>query len=157
MASGILWATAVIEQCKLKSGTPQKHILEAGARLCTIIGGRFVCQITPPHPAGCAMHLGVMSLSCILISSREQSESAQDSDNLREALRYSASMLAELRTSYLTPQKYFELYMQVFDKLTFLEVSERDVLQSSHNSLWGHSSHDRLIGRGVPGVASVSH
>ena len=47
----------------------------------------------------------------------------QDADNLREALRYSASMLAELRTSYLTPQKYFELYMQVFDKLTFLEVT----------------------------------
>lgn len=47
----------------------------------------------------------------------------QDSDNLREALRHSASMLAELRTSFLTPQKYFELYMQVFDKLTYLEVS----------------------------------
>ena len=46
----------------------------------------------------------------------------QDSDNLREALRHSASMLAELRTSFLTPQKYFELYMQVFDKLTYLEV-----------------------------------
>ena len=46
----------------------------------------------------------------------------QDEDNLREALRYSAAMLGELRTSSLTPQKYFELYMQVFDELRHLEV-----------------------------------
>lgn len=47
----------------------------------------------------------------------------QDEDNLREALRYSAAMLGELRTSYLSPQKYYELYMQVFDELGNLEVS----------------------------------
>ncbi len=47
---------------------------------------------------------------------------AQDEDNLREALRFSAAMLGELRTSLLTPQKYFELYMQVFDELRHLEV-----------------------------------
>ena len=46
----------------------------------------------------------------------------QDEDNLREALRYSAAMLGELRTSYLSPQKYYELYMQVFDQLAHLEV-----------------------------------
>lgn len=45
----------------------------------------------------------------------------QDEDNLREALRYSAAMLGELRTSQLTPQKYFELYMHVFDELNNLE------------------------------------
>jgi len=33
---------------------------------------------------------------------------------------------------------------------------ERDLLQSTHISLWEHSSHDRLIGRGVPGVSFVS-
>lgn len=47
----------------------------------------------------------------------------QDDDNLREALRYSAAMLGELRTSQLTPQKYFELYMQTFTELQHLEVS----------------------------------
>ena len=47
---------------------------------------------------------------------------AMDEDNLREALRYSAAMLGELRTSYLSPQKYYELYMQVFDELGNLEV-----------------------------------
>ena len=49
--------------------------------------------------------------------------SMQDEDNLREALRYSAAMLGELRTSLLTPQKYFELYMQASDELRHLEVS----------------------------------
>lgn len=47
---------------------------------------------------------------------------AMDEDNLREALRYSAAMLGELRTSYLSPQRYYELYMQVFDELGNLEV-----------------------------------
>ncbi len=46
----------------------------------------------------------------------------QDDDSLREALRYSAAMLGELRTSLLTPQKYFELYIQAFDELQNLEV-----------------------------------
>ena len=49
----------------------------------------------------------------------------QDEDNLREALRFSAAMLGELRTSLLTPQKYFELYMQASDELRHLEVSTR--------------------------------
>lgn len=51
--------------------------------------------------------------------------SLQDEDNLREALRFSAAMLGELRTSLLTPQKYFELYMQAFDELRHLEVGHR--------------------------------
>ena len=51
--------------------------------------------------------------------------SLQDEDNLREALRFSAAMLGELRTSLLTPQKYFELYMQAFDELRHLEVGQR--------------------------------
>ena len=32
-------------------------------------------------------------------------------------------MLGELRTSQLTPQKYFELYMQTFTELQHLEVN----------------------------------
>ena len=46
----------------------------------------------------------------------------QDEDNLREALRYSAAMLGELRTSLLTPQPYYELYMQATGELQLLEV-----------------------------------
>ena len=33
----------------------------------------------------------------------------QDSNNLRDALKFSAQMLSELRTSKLSPQKYYEL------------------------------------------------
>ncbi|KAK9808922.1 hypothetical protein WJX72_006449 [[Myrmecia] bisecta] len=47
---------------------------------------------------------------------------AVDEDNMREALKYSAGLLVELRTSLLTPQKYFELYMQAFDELRHLEA-----------------------------------
>lgn len=47
----------------------------------------------------------------------------QDEDDLREALRFSAAMLGELRTSQLSPQKYYELYMLVFDQLVQLEVT----------------------------------
>ncbi|XP_056687193.1 vacuolar protein sorting-associated protein 35B [Spinacia oleracea] len=51
---------------------------------------------------------------------------AVDSDNLREALKYSAQMLSELRTSKLSPHKYFELYMRAFDELKKLEIFFKD-------------------------------
>ncbi|XP_048502677.1 vacuolar protein sorting-associated protein 35B isoform X1 [Beta vulgaris subsp. vulgaris] len=51
---------------------------------------------------------------------------AVDSDNLREALKYSAQMLSELRTSKLSPHKYFELYMRAFDELRKLELFFKD-------------------------------
>jgi hypothetical protein len=41
---------------------------------------------------------------------------------MRDALKHAASMLAELRTSQLQPQKYYELYMQAFDQMGNLEV-----------------------------------
>ncbi|XP_022769204.1 vacuolar protein sorting-associated protein 35B-like isoform X4 [Durio zibethinus] len=47
---------------------------------------------------------------------------ALDSNNLREALKYSAQMLSELRTSKLSPHKYYELYMRAFDELRKLEM-----------------------------------
>ena len=59
------------------------------------------------------------------LCSHRTDASLQDEDNLREALRFSAAMLGELRTSLLTPQKYFELYMQAFDELRHLEVGQR--------------------------------
>lgn len=40
---------------------------------------------------------------------------------MQEALRHSAALLGELRTSLLGPQKYYELYMQVNDELRSLE------------------------------------
>ncbi|TMW88113.1 vacuolar protein sorting-associated protein 35B-like isoform X1 [Solanum pennellii] len=51
---------------------------------------------------------------------------ALDSDNLREALKYSALLLSELRTSKLSPHKYYELYMRAFDELRKLEMFFRE-------------------------------
>ncbi|TYJ49165.1 hypothetical protein E1A91_A01G115100v1 [Gossypium mustelinum] len=51
---------------------------------------------------------------------------ALDSNNLREALKYSAQMLSELRTSKLSPRKYYELYMRAFDELKRLELFFKD-------------------------------
>ena len=62
----------------------------------------------------------------------------QDDDNLREALRFSAAMLGELRTSLLTPQKYFELYMQAFDELRHLEVQHSTQPMPENVLLLGH-------------------
>lgn len=47
---------------------------------------------------------------------------ALDENNLREALKHSAAMLGELRTSLLSPQKYYALYMKTFDELRHLEA-----------------------------------
>ncbi|GKV41426.1 hypothetical protein SLEP1_g48963 [Rubroshorea leprosula] len=47
---------------------------------------------------------------------------ALDSNNLRDALKYSAQMLSELRTSKLSPHKYYALYMRAFDELRKLEM-----------------------------------
>lgn len=68
-----------------------------GALCCRCFGGR----VTPPTPLD---------------------HWEQDEDNVKDALRYSAAMLGELRTSSLGPQKYYEMYMQVSDQLHFLTV-----------------------------------
>ncbi|KAL1190085.1 Vacuolar protein sorting-associated protein 35B [Cardamine amara subsp. amara] len=47
---------------------------------------------------------------------------ALDANNLREVLKYSVLMLSELRTSKLSPQKYYDLYMRAFDQLRQLEI-----------------------------------
>ncbi|KAL3341259.1 hypothetical protein AABB24_025683 [Solanum stoloniferum] len=47
---------------------------------------------------------------------------ALDSNDLKDALKYSAQMLSELRTSRLSPHKYYELYMRAFDELRKLEM-----------------------------------
>ncbi|CAL0303507.1 unnamed protein product [Lupinus luteus] len=51
---------------------------------------------------------------------------ALDDSNLRDALKYSALMLSELRTSRLSPHKYYELYMRAFDELRRLEMFFKD-------------------------------
>lgn len=43
-----------------------------------------------------------------------------ETDQIMEALKAASSMLAELRTSSLSPKQYYELYMGVFDSLRYL-------------------------------------
>ncbi|KAK4688331.1 vacuolar protein sorting-associated protein 35, partial [Tremellales sp. Uapishka_1] len=52
-----------------------------------------------------------------------------DTDQIMEALKSASSMLAELRTSSLSPKQYYELYMSVFDSLRFLST----YLYEAHN------------------------
>lgn len=47
---------------------------------------------------------------------------ALDSHNVKEAIRYATSLLAELRTPKLSPRNYYELYMGVTDELRELEL-----------------------------------
>uniref|UniRef100_A0A3N7F007 Vacuolar protein sorting-associated protein 35 n=1 Tax=Populus trichocarpa TaxID=3694 RepID=A0A3N7F007_POPTR len=51
---------------------------------------------------------------------------ALDANNLRDALKCSALMLSELRTSKLSPHKYYDLYMRAFDELRKLEMFFKD-------------------------------
>ncbi|KAM0926758.1 hypothetical protein ACQ4PT_003334 [Festuca glaucescens] len=51
---------------------------------------------------------------------------ALDSNNLKDALKYSAQMLSELRTSRLSPHKYYELYMRAFDEMRKLDMFFRE-------------------------------
>ncbi|CAD5167323.1 unnamed protein product [Musa acuminata subsp. malaccensis] len=51
---------------------------------------------------------------------------ALDSNDLKDALRYSVQMLSELRTSLLSPHKYYELYMRAFDELRKMEMFFRE-------------------------------
>ncbi|XP_028950058.1 vacuolar protein sorting-associated protein 35B isoform X1 [Malus domestica] len=51
---------------------------------------------------------------------------ALDANNLRDALKFSALMLSELRTSRLSPHKYYDLYMRAFDELRRLEMFFKD-------------------------------
>lgn len=46
----------------------------------------------------------------------------QIEDDMKEALRQAAALLAELRSGALGPQKYYELYMQASDEMSRLEV-----------------------------------
>ncbi|XP_042387089.1 vacuolar protein sorting-associated protein 35B-like [Zingiber officinale] len=47
---------------------------------------------------------------------------ALDSKNLKDALKYAGEMLSELRTSSLSPHKYYDLYMRAFDELRKVEM-----------------------------------
>jgi vacuolar protein sorting-associated protein 35 len=60
---------------------------------------------------------------------------ALDDNNLREALKQGSLMLGELRTTALSPQKYYELYMQVWSELHHLESFFADPARHGRTNL----------------------
>lgn len=55
---------------------------------------------------------------------------AIDEGNLKDALKHSAAMLSELRTSQLSPQMYYALYMNACDEMRYLETYFSDLSRS---------------------------
>ena len=55
---------------------------------------------------------------------------AIDEGNLKDALKHSAAMLSELRTSQLSPQMYYALYMTACDEMRYLENFFNDLSKS---------------------------
>lgn len=51
---------------------------------------------------------------------------------LMDALKHASTFLAELRTSLLSPKQYYELYIAVFDALSYLGAYLRDNHSSHH-------------------------
>lgn len=58
-----------------------------------------------------------------------------DAEQLMDALKSASTMLAELRTSSLSPKQYYELYMAVFDALRYLSNYLYDAHQSGKHHL----------------------
>ncbi|EAU93279.2 vacuolar protein sorting-associated protein 35 [Coprinopsis cinerea okayama7 len=56
-------------------------------------------------------------------------------DQLMDALKSASLMLAELRTSSLSPKQYYELYMAIFDALRYLSNYLYDAHTSGRHSL----------------------
>jgi len=46
---------------------------------------------------------------------------SQDNGKLMDALKHSANMVGQLRTSLLSPKNYYVLYISAFDHLRYLE------------------------------------
>ena len=67
----------------------------------------------------------------------------QDDNNLREALKQGSLMLGELRTIALSPQKYYELYMQVWNELRHLPTQLRLSCLSVFECVLGLVHHQR--------------
>ncbi|KAI8818650.1 vacuolar protein sorting-associated protein 35 [Fimicolochytrium jonesii] len=58
-----------------------------------------------------------------------------DAHKLMDALKHCSTMLAELRTSSLTPKNYYELYMAIFDELRHLNTYLYDAHMSHRHHL----------------------
>ncbi|KAI8142409.1 vacuolar protein sorting-associated protein 35 [Fennellomyces sp. T-0311] len=58
-----------------------------------------------------------------------------DNNRLMDGLKHCSNMLAELRTSALTPKNYYELYMAIFDALRHLTIYLTEAHQNNRHHL----------------------
>eukprot|EP01063_Lacrimia_lanifica_P015715 TRINITY_DN22393_c0_g1_i1.p1 TRINITY_DN22393_c0_g1~~TRINITY_DN22393_c0_g1_i1.p1 ORF type:complete len:799 (+),score=374.44 TRINITY_DN22393_c0_g1_i1:47-2443(+) len=65
----------------------------------------------------------------------EKMQEAIEARTLSDVLKHAWSMLAELRTSQLSPQNYYELYIIVFDELQALEAYFRSEIEENDRSV----------------------
>lgn len=59
-------------------------------------------------------------------------KSLETKNKFMDALKHASTFLNELRTSYLTPKQYYELYIMVYDGLEYLSQYLRDTHPNSH-------------------------
>ncbi|RIA86326.1 vacuolar protein sorting-associated protein 35 [Glomus cerebriforme] len=64
-----------------------------------------------------------------------QMKKCLDNSKLMDGLKHCSTMLAELRTSALTPKNYYELYMAIFDALRHLTTYLNDTHSSGKHHL----------------------
>ncbi|KAI8335437.1 vacuolar protein sorting-associated protein 35 [Chlamydoabsidia padenii] len=64
-----------------------------------------------------------------------QMNNCLENNKLMDGLKHCSNMLAELRTSALTPKTYYELYMAVFDALRHLTIYLTEAHQSGRHHL----------------------
>jgi vacuolar protein sorting-associated protein 35 len=80
---------------------------------------------------------------------------AIDDSNLKDALKHSSVMLSELRTSRLSPQKYYALFMRACDEMRYLEGFFSDLAKSGRRCERGCYRTLRARGGGGGGDAPL--
>lgn len=66
------------------------------------------------------------SLNVINRETQQMKRCLETRGKLMDALKHASNFLSELRTSYLSPKQYYELYMAVFDSLQILSTFLKD-------------------------------
>eukprot|EP00741_Cyanophora_paradoxa_P007085 tig00001086_g6856.t1 len=68
--------------------------------------------------------------SMVVKSSAYHMKKALDQNKLKDALKHASAMLSELRTGSMSPKNYYDLYMKVFNELSYLEQYFREANKS---------------------------
>ncbi|WFD31527.1 retromer complex subunit Vps35 [Malassezia sp. CBS 17886] len=85
-------------------------------------GGPHHTILTQPQPPMDETNKNLGDALGVVKVQRVQLKRYLDTDRVMDALKSASTMLAELRTSALSPKHYYELYMSVFDALRDLSV-----------------------------------